>query len=99
MNAQTHKFTNRHKRKPSKWQLKGGCISIGGEKIAVIKKFTNFSDYSSVIVLVFSNQREESQDRLLITVKIHQGAVYCCRFSQDASKVVSCGADKTVKVQ
>lgn len=31
-------------------------------------------------------------------MKIHQGAVYCCRFSQDASKVVSCGADKAVKV-
>jgi len=46
----------------------------------------------------WSNQREESQDTLLITVKIHQGAVYCCHFSQDASKVVSCGADKTVKV-
>ena len=39
------------------------------------------------------------QDALLMTVKIHQGAVYCCQFSQDASKVVSCGADKTVKVQ
>lgn len=48
--------------------------------------------------LDWSNRAEESQDTLLITVKIHQGAVYCCSFSQDASKVVSCGADKTVKV-
>ena len=46
-----------------------------------------------------SNQRKESRDTLLITVKNHQGAVYCCRFSQDASKVVSCGADRTVKVK
>lgn len=50
------------------------------------------------LYLDWSNQREESQDTLLITVKIHQGAVYCCHFSRDASKVVSCGADKTVKV-
>lgn len=49
-------------------------------------------------LFLFSNQREESQETLLITVKTHQGAVYCCHFSQDASKVVSCGADKTVKV-
>lgn len=48
--------------------------------------------------LDWSNQRKESQETLLITVKNHQGAVYCCCFSQDASKVVSCGADKTVKV-
>ena len=46
-----------------------------------------------------SNQREDSQDTLSITVKIHQGAVYCCCFSQDASKVVSCGTDKTVKAR
>ena len=63
------------------------------------QKLIDFEPYVYLVnYLFYSNQREESQDTLMITVKIHQGGVYCCHFSQDASKVVSCGADRTVKV-
>ena len=62
------------------------------------KNFTFLMNSLTFVDCFVSNQREESQDTLLITVKIHEGAVYCCHFSQDANKVVSCGADKTVKV-
>ncbi|XP_032220712.2 apoptotic protease-activating factor 1 isoform X2 [Nematostella vectensis] len=45
------------------------------------------------------NQRADTLDsRLLITAKVHCGAVYCCKFSSDSSKVVSCGTDNHVKV-
>ncbi len=47
----------------------------------------------------FSNKPEGSSETCLLTVKHHQGPVYCCHWSQDGSdRIVSCGGDFNVKV-
>ena len=58
-----------------------------------------FSPFAFVPTFYFSNKSDDSSQKCLLNVRLHNGPVYCCNWSRDGSnRIVSCGGDLNVKV-